>query len=35
MELMAKIMQVNIAVMIIDTGYIFWKNRDIFSYNPK
>ena len=33
MDTLANIMLIGIIVMITGTAYIFWKNRDIFSYN--
>ena len=35
MELLVNIMWTGVAIMIIGTSYIFWKNRDIFTYDPK
>lgn len=35
METLAYIMWGNVVVMIVGTIYIFWKNKDIFTYEPK
>lgn len=35
MEYGAYIIWTATAVMIIGSGYILWKNRDIFTYEPK
>jgi hypothetical protein len=32
MDTLVNIMWIGILVMVIGTIYIFWKNRDIFSY---
>ena len=35
METLAYIMWTGISVMVVGTAYILWKNRDIFTYEPK
>lgn len=35
METLVAIMWTGPIIMVVGTVYIFWKNRDIFTYEPK
>lgn len=35
METLVNIMWIGVAIMVIGSAFIFWKNRDIFTYDPK
>ncbi len=35
METLVYIMWTGISIMLVGTVYILWKNRDIFTYEPK
>lgn len=35
MDTLVTIMWIGISVLVIGSAYIFWKNRDIFTYEPK